>query len=260
MRASSWTRSSPCRVPRDSARFRQSPCTWRIASGRPAFPRTTFTSCPRVKPRRSSCAIAATARAASRSCCSRTWTSSRRSRRTGSAIRSSSIEENGYFFGRGTMDVKGEIALIAATFLRLKAERFVPTRDLIIAFSGDEETTDGHRARTRDEVPRADRCGIRAERRRGWRHARRRDGQAAVLRVAGRREVLRELRAHGAQPGWAQFAAAARQCHLRARRCAQGGAGLLVPGDVERLDDRQLQGVGSRHARRAGPGHGEVRG
>jgi acetylornithine deacetylase/succinyl-diaminopimelate desuccinylase-like protein len=50
------------------------------------------------------------------------------------------VEENGYFFGRGTMDVKGEIALISATFLRLKAEKFVPTRDLIIAFSGDEET------------------------------------------------------------------------------------------------------------------------
>jgi acetylornithine deacetylase/succinyl-diaminopimelate desuccinylase-like protein len=51
------------------------------------------------------------------------------------------IEENGYFYGRGTMDIKGEIALITATFLRLKAEKFVPTRDLIIAFSGDEETT-----------------------------------------------------------------------------------------------------------------------
>jgi acetylornithine deacetylase/succinyl-diaminopimelate desuccinylase-like protein len=50
------------------------------------------------------------------------------------------VEENGYFFGRGTMDVKGEIALIAATFLRLKAEQFVPTRDIILAFSGDEET------------------------------------------------------------------------------------------------------------------------
>ena len=51
------------------------------------------------------------------------------------------IEENGYFFGRGTQDIKGEISLITATVLRLKAEQFVPTRDLVIAFSGDEETT-----------------------------------------------------------------------------------------------------------------------
>jgi acetylornithine deacetylase/succinyl-diaminopimelate desuccinylase-like protein len=50
------------------------------------------------------------------------------------------IEENGFFYGRGTSDVKQEAALLTATFLRLKAEGFVPTRDLIIAFSGDEET------------------------------------------------------------------------------------------------------------------------
>ena len=49
-------------------------------------------------------------------------------------------EENGYFYGRGTYDIKQEVALLTETFLRLKAEGFVPTRDLIIAFSGDEET------------------------------------------------------------------------------------------------------------------------
>lgn len=49
-------------------------------------------------------------------------------------------EEQGFFFGRGTADVKQEVALLTATFIRLKAEGFVPTRDLIITFSGDEET------------------------------------------------------------------------------------------------------------------------
>src|SRR5450631_4796808 len=49
-------------------------------------------------------------------------------------------QENGFFYGRGTSDVKQEVALLTATFLRLKAEGFVPTRDLISAFSGDEET------------------------------------------------------------------------------------------------------------------------
>jgi acetylornithine deacetylase/succinyl-diaminopimelate desuccinylase-like protein len=49
-------------------------------------------------------------------------------------------EEQGFFFGRGTSDVKQEVALLTETFLRLKAEGFVPKRDLIIAFSGDEET------------------------------------------------------------------------------------------------------------------------
>jgi acetylornithine deacetylase/succinyl-diaminopimelate desuccinylase-like protein len=50
------------------------------------------------------------------------------------------IEEKGYFFGRGTLDIKQGVVGLAATFLRLKAEGFVPTRDLIIYFSGDEET------------------------------------------------------------------------------------------------------------------------
>lgn len=50
------------------------------------------------------------------------------------------IEEDGYFFGRGTADDKLGTTVLTATFLRLKAEGFRPTRDLVIAFSGDEET------------------------------------------------------------------------------------------------------------------------
>ena len=52
------------------------------------------------------------------------------------------VEENGFFFGRGTFDVKGGLTCEAATFLRLKAEGFVPKRDLILMFTGDEETTE----------------------------------------------------------------------------------------------------------------------
>ena len=50
------------------------------------------------------------------------------------------VEENGYFYGRGTADVKDGVATLTATFLRLKGEGFVPTRDLVIVFTGDEET------------------------------------------------------------------------------------------------------------------------
>lgn len=51
------------------------------------------------------------------------------------------IEEDGYFFGRGTADDKLGTTTLSATFIRLMAEGFRPTRDLIIAFTGDEETT-----------------------------------------------------------------------------------------------------------------------
>jgi acetylornithine deacetylase/succinyl-diaminopimelate desuccinylase-like protein len=51
------------------------------------------------------------------------------------------IEEDGFFYGRGTYDVKHGVTELTTLFLRLKAEKFVPKRDLIIYFSGDEETS-----------------------------------------------------------------------------------------------------------------------
>lgn len=51
------------------------------------------------------------------------------------------IEENGYFYGRGTEDIKSGVTVLAANFIRLKKEGFVPTRDLIIVYTGDEETS-----------------------------------------------------------------------------------------------------------------------
>lgn len=51
------------------------------------------------------------------------------------------IEENGYFFGRGSEDNKSGVAALSATFLQLRFEKFQPTRDLIIVFTGDEETS-----------------------------------------------------------------------------------------------------------------------
>jgi carboxypeptidase PM20D1 len=50
------------------------------------------------------------------------------------------IEEDGYFFGRGSSDDKFGVAQLTSTFIRLKDEGFVPSRDLIIGFTGDEET------------------------------------------------------------------------------------------------------------------------
>jgi carboxypeptidase PM20D1 len=50
------------------------------------------------------------------------------------------VEEDGFFFGRGTSDDKFGVAQLSATFLRLKEEGFVPSRDLILGFTGDEES------------------------------------------------------------------------------------------------------------------------
>jgi len=48
--------------------------------------------------------------------------------------------DGNYFYGRGTIDNKFGVAQLTSTFIRLKKEGFVPNRDLVIAFSGDEES------------------------------------------------------------------------------------------------------------------------
>jgi acetylornithine deacetylase/succinyl-diaminopimelate desuccinylase-like protein len=48
-------------------------------------------------------------------------------------------EKDGWLYGRGTIDMKdGDAALIEA-LIRLKRERFVPERDIIVALTADEE-------------------------------------------------------------------------------------------------------------------------
>jgi acetylornithine deacetylase/succinyl-diaminopimelate desuccinylase-like protein len=49
------------------------------------------------------------------------------------------IEEDGYFYGRGTTDDKDEAAIHIANLIRLKEEGFVPDRDIIVALTADEE-------------------------------------------------------------------------------------------------------------------------
>ena len=49
-------------------------------------------------------------------------------------------ERDGYFYGRGSNDNKAGMTGLVASFLKLKAQGFRPKRDLIIFFSGDEET------------------------------------------------------------------------------------------------------------------------
>jgi acetylornithine deacetylase/succinyl-diaminopimelate desuccinylase-like protein len=49
------------------------------------------------------------------------------------------VEKDGYYYGRGTQDMKESDAALAATFLRLHREGYKPARDLILALTADEE-------------------------------------------------------------------------------------------------------------------------
>jgi acetylornithine deacetylase/succinyl-diaminopimelate desuccinylase-like protein len=49
------------------------------------------------------------------------------------------IEKDGYFYGRGTEDMKEGDAILVTNFIRLKNEGYLPDRDLILALTADEE-------------------------------------------------------------------------------------------------------------------------
>lgn len=49
------------------------------------------------------------------------------------------VEQNGYFYGRGTQDMKGADAVLVTTMIRLKKESYKPERDIILALTADEE-------------------------------------------------------------------------------------------------------------------------
>ena len=52
------------------------------------------------------------------------------------------IEQDGYFYGRGTSDDKGQAAIWMATLIRFRQEGFKPNRDIILALTADEEGGD----------------------------------------------------------------------------------------------------------------------
>ena len=49
------------------------------------------------------------------------------------------VEKDGYFYGRGTEDMKSDDAIFVATLIRFKQEGYKPDRDLILALTADEE-------------------------------------------------------------------------------------------------------------------------
>jgi acetylornithine deacetylase/succinyl-diaminopimelate desuccinylase-like protein len=51
------------------------------------------------------------------------------------------VVENGFLFGRGASDMKLDDTLAIAALVELKRQGFKPRRDIVLEFSGDEETT-----------------------------------------------------------------------------------------------------------------------
>ncbi len=49
------------------------------------------------------------------------------------------VEKDGYFYGRGTQDMKNGDAIMVTSLIRLKQEKFKPSRDIILILTADEE-------------------------------------------------------------------------------------------------------------------------
>ncbi|HKU17195.1 MAG TPA: M20/M25/M40 family metallo-hydrolase [Steroidobacteraceae bacterium] len=50
------------------------------------------------------------------------------------------VEQDGYFYGRGTQDMKGSDAILVANLIRLAQEGYRPQRDIIVALTAGEES------------------------------------------------------------------------------------------------------------------------
>jgi acetylornithine deacetylase/succinyl-diaminopimelate desuccinylase-like protein len=48
-------------------------------------------------------------------------------------------EKDGYLYGRGVLDMKGDDAALLESLIRMKREGYQPDRDIIVAFTADEE-------------------------------------------------------------------------------------------------------------------------
>ncbi len=128
------------------------------------------------------------------------------------------VEEDGYFYGRGTADDKAMAAIFVDAMMRYKKSGYKPTRDIKMALTCGEETPydfDGAQIPGRKQS-RSDRRRIRHQRRRRRRAEQRRPTD--LQRRAGRREGVSGLPSRSDEPRRPFVAAGQGQRDLSPRR------------------------------------------
>ena len=156
------------------------------------------------------------------------------------------IEKDGYYYGRGTTDMKDGIVAITQAMINLKKAGFKPKRDIVVLFTGDEETNGIGAQEGRDPVARPARPSrIRPQRRRRRRRVQSRRTPAGY-HDADRREDLRRLHLHRPQPRRAFVQAAQGQCDLQPRPCARQARSLSLHAQAQRDHARLFRRQGAR--------------
>ena len=115
------------------------------------------------------------------------------------------VVENGYLYGRGASDTKFEASLAVASLIELRRQGFRPKRGIVVAYSGDEETTMKTSKLIAERLEHAH-IVLNIDGASGLAVGRNR--RAALLDLAGRGEDLHRLPARGDQPRRAQLDAA----------------------------------------------------
>ncbi len=126
------------------------------------------------------------------------------------------VEKDGYYYGRGTQDMKESDAIAVTNFIRLKKEGFVPDRDIILALTADEEggTSNGvnwllqnHRDLIDAEFAlNPDSGGVATE-----------HGKPMTVEFEATEKLYGDYQVAGDQSRRAQLAAETGQCHLSRR-------------------------------------------
>ena len=127
------------------------------------------------------------------------------------------VEKDGFYYGRGTQDMKSGDAIMVTTLIRFKKEGFTPDRDIILALTADEEggksngvdwLLKNHRELIDAEmVFNHDGGGILSD-----------HGKPVMMTVDATEKLYADFQLVSDESRRSQFPASARQCHLCSRR------------------------------------------
>jgi acetylornithine deacetylase/succinyl-diaminopimelate desuccinylase-like protein len=125
-------------------------------------------------------------------------------------------ERDGYFYRRGTQDIKDGAAILATNFIRWKREGWTPRRDMILALTADEERADLENGVQWLLQHRRDLIDAEYALNTDSGDFQSRNGTPYVVSVAAAEKKMANMQL--AVTGRAWLAAAQRQCNLPARR------------------------------------------
>lgn len=150
------------------------------------------------------------------------------------------IEENGFYYGRGTVDDKAMAAIWADSMIRFKQSGYKPKRTIKMALTCGEETTYAFNGAQWLAANKPDLIAAEFALNEGGGGRYNAKGERELLAIQVGEKAAQNFTFTTTNPRRAQLAAGPRQRDLRACRRAREGARLRISGEVHRYDPRLL--------------------